>query len=132
MGKGRGTTSSIVGLSGGCAKALFNWLEVREFDSPDEPLFIAKDFYNQGQRLSGDGIYKIVRKYCQMAGISKIISPHRVRHGSITQTLNLTNGNYRKVRKFSRHKNINTIQIYDDNRERSQHELSNLLADSLD
>ena len=132
LGKGRGTTSSIVGLSRGCAKAIQNWLEVREFESLDEPLFIALDRCHQGKRLSGDGIYKILRKHCQMAGISKIVSPHRVRHGSITQTLNLTNGNYRKVRKFSRHKNINTIQIYDDNRERSQQELSDLLADSLD
>jgi integrase/recombinase XerC len=44
------------------------------------------------------------------------VRPHGLRHSGITRALELTNGNLREVQKFSRHKNANTIGIYDDNR----------------
>lgn len=39
-----------------------------------------------------------------------------MRHSAITQALDLTNGNYQAVAKFSRHKNVQVITLYDDNR----------------
>ena len=75
--------------------------------------------------------YKIVRRYCQKAGINKRMSPHRVRHSSITTALDKSNGNVRKVQKLSRHKNLNTLMIYDDNRNQDQLKLSNLLEQDL-
>lgn len=57
-----------------------------------------------------------MQKYAKLAGIDKIISPHRIRHSAITESLNLTNGDVRKVQKLSRHKKLDTLMIYDDNR----------------
>ena len=70
-----------------------------------------------------------MQKYAKLAGIDKVLSPHRIRHSSITEALNLTDGDVRKVQKLSRHSNLNTLTIYDDNRQNLQGELINMLDD---
>ena len=65
---------------------------------------------------------------CQDAGISKVMSPHRIRHSSITAALEATNGDVRRVQKLSRNSSLNTLLIYDDNRKNVQGEISDLLA----
>ena len=97
--------------------------------APDKPLFCTVDRATFGHRLSGNAIYNIVRDTAQAAGISKIISPHRIRHSAITAALDATNGDARKVQKLSRHRNLNTLMIYDDNRHQHQAEVTSLLAD---
>ena len=59
------------------------------------------------------------------------MSPHRVRHSSITAALDATDGNVRKVQKLSRHKHITTLMLYDDNRLSVQKEISRLLSELL-
>jgi integrase/recombinase XerC len=63
------------------------------------------------------------------AGTEKVMSPHRIRHSVITAALDATNGDTRKVQKLSRHRNLNTLMIYDDNRHQHQSEVTNILAD---
>lgn len=128
LGKGRGTQTEVVRVSEATASAIIEW--IGELDAPLErdPLFIALDFQHKGHRLTGDGIYKLVRRYCLKAGISKRMSPHRVRHSAITAALDATDGNVRKVQKLSRHKQIDTLMIYDDNRSQDQEELTELLS----
>ena len=129
MGKGQGREKQIISLPPQSARALSEWLIARGESDPDAPLFIAIDNANYGQRLSGNGIYTIVDRLCKKAGISKKMSPHRIRHSSITAALDATDGNIRKVQKLSRHVNINTVMTYDDNRSNHQEELSQLLDD---
>ncbi|MEL7078652.1 MAG: tyrosine-type recombinase/integrase [Cyanobacteria bacterium J06648_1] len=129
MGKGQGTEREAVSLSPKTAIAITDWLDVRGEVSPESPLFIAIDNAHYGQRLSGGGIYGTVSSLCKEAGIDKQMSPHRIRHGSITAALDATNGNLRKVQKLSRHKDINTVMIYDDNRTNYQGEVTQLLDD---
>jgi integrase/recombinase XerC len=81
--------------------------------------------------LSGNGIYTTVDRLCIQAGIPKKMSPHRIRHSAITAALDATDGNIRKVQKLSRHKNINTVMTYDDNRSNHQEEMSQLLDDLI-
>ena len=96
---------------------------------PDKPLFCTVDRATFGHRLSGNAIYNIVRNSSESAGITKIMSPHRIRHSAITAALDATNGDTRKVQKLSRHRNLNTLMIYDDNRHQHQSEVTNILAD---
>jgi integrase/recombinase XerC len=131
LGKGRGTQLEIIDISRTTTSALLEWLKVRGTRGDDDPLFISLDFHNKGHRLTGDGIYKIVRKYCKRAGIAKPMSPHRVRHSSITAALDATDGNVRKVQKLSRHANLDTLMRYDDNRRKDQLEVSELLDDLI-
>ena len=84
-----------------------------------------------GHRLTGTALYQLVRKTAKAAGITKVLSPHRIRHSGITAALEATNGDVRKVQKFSRHADLNTLMIYDDNRRDVQGEITDLLADLL-
>jgi integrase/recombinase XerC len=132
LGKGKGTQTEIIGLSTSTTSALLDWIEAYGHKKKKEPLFVALDFQHKGHRLTGDGIYKIVRRYCKEAGITKRMSPHRVRHSSITAALDATGGNVRKVQKLSRHRQIDTLMIYDDNRAKDQVELSEMLSGLTD
>jgi integrase/recombinase XerC len=69
----------------------------------DDPLFVALNLVHWGKRLSTTSIYKIVRAIAQSAGIKKVVSPHRIRHSSITAALDATGGNVRAVQQLSRH-----------------------------
>lgn len=129
LGKGRGSEKQLVSLPPATANAISDWLTVRGRVAPEEPLFIAIDNANYGRRLSGNGIYAIIDRICKQAGIKKKMSPHRIRHSSITAALDATDGNIRKVQKLSRHANINTLMTYDDNRTNYQEEMSQLLDD---
>ena len=111
--------------------ALTEWLEVRGQLLAEAPLFIALDFANHGHRLTGEAIRYTVDKLSQQAGIIKKMSPHRVRHSSITAALDATDGNIRKVQKLSRHADPRTLMIYDDNRAKDQEELSSILSDMV-
>jgi integrase/recombinase XerC len=59
------------------------------------------------------------------------MSPHRIRHSSITAALDATDGNVRKVQKLSRHTQLDTLMIYDDNRQKWQLEITDLLAEMV-
>ena len=49
------------------------------------------------------------------------------RHSAITAALDATDGNVRKVQKLSRHRKLDTLMIYDDNRHKDQGEITDLL-----
>jgi integrase len=114
------------------SNALLDWCKAYKHKKKKAPLFVALDFKHKGHRITGDGIYKLVRRYCKQAGITKRMSPHRVRHSSITAALDATDGNVRKVQKLSRHRQIDTLMIYDDNRAKDQVELSEMLSGLTD
>jgi integrase/recombinase XerC len=128
LGKGRGTQSEIVDLGPSTVRAIADWLDARGGNrAPNAPLFTSLDFAHSGHRLTGDGLRKIVVRHSENAGVKKQMSPHRIRHSAITAALDATDGNVRKVQKLSRHKNLNTLMIYDDNRGRDQQEVTGLL-----
>ncbi|MGB5636524.1 MAG: tyrosine-type recombinase/integrase [Waterburya sp.] len=147
-GKGKIGQPEVITLGKKAIAAIDQWLVARgEYPQNDPrletvahggnpqdrtvPLFCATHKGYWGNRLHTHSIYKLVQKYAKLAGIDKVMSPHRVRHSSITEALNLTNGDVRKVQKLSRHKNINTLMIYDDNRQNLQGEVTGLLDDSI-
>ncbi|NJM67993.1 MAG: hypothetical protein HC851_21180 [Acaryochloris sp. RU_4_1] len=60
------------------------------------------------------------------------MSPHRVRHSSITAALEATGGNVRAVQQLSRHAKPETVMRYDDNRNNLQGEVTELLSGLLE
>lgn len=129
-GKGRGNQSEIVSLGIGTVTAIEAWLSARGDVPPDKALFVSVNLGYRDGRLSTQSIYNIVSTRCQDAGITKVMSPHRVRHSAITAALEATGGDVRRVQKLSRHSSLNTLLIYDDNRKNHQGEVTDLL-DSL-
>ncbi len=130
FGKGRGNNAETVSLGIGTVTAIESWLEARGEHQPDKALFCSVNIGYRDGRLCTQAIYDIVKSRCQAAGISKVMSPHRIRHSSITAALEATNGDVRRVQKLSRHSSLNTLLIYDDNRRNHQGEVTDLL-DSL-
>ena len=110
FGKGRGNQSETIFLGDSTRDAIADYLKARSTKgsteqgrSPDDPLFIAHKAGYQGRRLSTNSIYNIVCTRAELAGISKKMSPHRIRHSAITTALDVTGGNVRRVQKLSRH-----------------------------
>ena len=130
FGKGRGNQSEIVSLGIGTVTAIEAWLSASGEHDPDKALFVSVNLGYKDGRLCTQAIYDIVKSRCQDAGISKVMSPHRVRHSAITAALEATGGDVRRVQKLSRHSSLNTLLIYDDNRKNHQGEVTDLL-DSL-
>jgi integrase/recombinase XerC len=130
FGKGRGNNAETVSLGKATVMAIEAWLEARGEHQPDKALFCSVNIGYRDGRLCPQAIYDIVKSRCQSAGITKPMSPHRVRHSSITAALEATGGDVRRVQKLSRHSSLNTLLIYDDNRKNHQGEVTDLL-DSL-
>ena len=68
-------------------------------------------------RLSTRAIASVVAKLARAAGATSKVRPHGLRHTAITEALKATGGDLTKTRDFSRHKDIRTVGIYNDNRE---------------
>lgn len=134
LGKGKGTQKEPETLSARAVEALETYLRAAGHASdPEAPLLRNVDprpEYN-GQRLTGDGIYHIVRDLGARAGVPNL-TPHKLRHTAITIALDLTDGNVRAVRDLSRHARLETLQRYDDNRRNFQGSVSEKLSNLFD
>ena len=108
--------------------ALAQWLSVRGGEA-SQPLFIALDNRSDGKRLSGRSLGYLVERLAKGADVEKRMSPHRVRHSSITAYLDLSDGNVRDARLLSGHAKLETLVIYDDRRKNVQGKVSSKLAD---
>ncbi len=128
LGKGRGSQKEHIYLSERAAQAVVDWLKVRDDAGPEDPLFIATNNRHRGHRLTGETIRAVVAQVVKDAGIPKRMSPHRIRHSSITAALEATNGDVVKVQKLSRHSRVDTVMIYNDRRDGLQAEITSILS----
>lgn len=112
LGKGRRERETLT-LPAATQTALRGWLSVRGMEPG--PLVCNLDRRTKGRRLTGAGLYHLVRTLGREAGIK--VRPHGVRHAAITEALEATQGNVRMVQRFSRHRDVRTLSTYDDNRQ---------------
>lgn len=107
--------------------ALESWLEAR--GTEPGPLFTNFDRAGKGNRLTVRSVNRIVKELGLAVGLKT--TPHGLRHAAITEALDKTNGNLRAVARFSRHRDMRTLRVYDDNREDLGGEVARLLASGL-
>ena len=112
LGKKR-TQKEWLSLPQPTASALVDWINMRG-EGPGA-LFINLDRRGRRQRLTGRSVHRIVRSLGEQARLG-IVRPHGLRHAAITAALDLTGGNVRAVQRFSRHRDLRTLTLYDDNR----------------
>jgi len=103
------------------------WIEERD-DQPGA-LFLNFDRAGKGERLTGTSINRIVKAIGDKAGIK--LTAHGLRHSSITNALDLSNGDVRSVQQFSRHAKVETVLKYDDNRRDLRGELAKRVAEGI-
>jgi integrase/recombinase XerC len=115
LGKGR-TQRETLTLPAPTRAALADWIAARGSDPG--PLFPRLDRAKgqDGGRLTGRAVLKLVGAMGRAAGLSRPLRPHGLRHAAITRALEVTNGDVTRARKFSRHKRVETLLIYDDRR----------------
>ncbi|HPI82473.1 MAG TPA: tyrosine-type recombinase/integrase [Candidatus Paceibacterota bacterium] len=108
--RGKGEKVRVVFLSDSAKKAISEYL--RERKDMAEPLFIQySNNKREDHRLTPRSIERIVKYYAIVAGISKKVTPHIIRHSFATDLL--SNGaDIRSVQMMLGHANIATTQIY--------------------
>ena len=132
VGKGRGTQKQAVTVSRRCVQAIEFTLSDRGEIAPNAPLFVNFHRGYAENRLSEAGLYFLIREYAEQAGFDAPLSPHRLRHTAITMALDASGGDIRKVQRLSRHVKMETLRIYDDNRQDLQGEMTNSLSRLLE
>jgi site-specific recombinase XerD len=115
MVRGKGQKDRLVFIDDGSAELLEQYL-TRRTDSL-QPLFIryggheSVDQSGDFGRLTPRSIQRIVAHYARMAGITKKVSPHTLRHSFATDLL-MNGADLRSVQTLLGHSNIATTQIY--------------------
>lgn len=116
MVRGKGQKDRPVFVSKGAALHVENYLAQRT-DSL-VPLFLNYS-RNSGdpnvtgdfRRLSSRSIQRMISHYAKMAGITKHVSPHTMRHSFATDLL-MNGADIRSVQSMLGHSNISTTQVY--------------------
>jgi integrase/recombinase XerC len=80
-------------------------------------------------RLTGEAVRLIVRDLGRKGGLARPARPHGLRHLAITTALDRTGGDVRSVQRFSRHKKLDVLMIYDDRRRDQAGEVARLVAE---
>ena len=105
------TRERIIPLYPAAVKALAHYIrEVRPqllADPEEEALFVNMN----GERMSRQGFWKIVKHYQETAGISKDITPHTLRHSFAVHLLE-NGADLRSIQEMLGHADISSTQIY--------------------
>lgn len=108
IGKG---TERIVPLYRAAVKALSNYInDIRPqlIGEPYEPaLFVNMN----GERMSRQGFWKIIKHYQEQAGINKVITPHTLRHSFAAHLLE-NGADLKSIQEMLGHADISSTQIY--------------------
>ncbi|HSX14534.1 MAG TPA: site-specific tyrosine recombinase/integron integrase [Candidatus Saccharimonadales bacterium] len=113
--RGKGQKDRPIFMSSEAADWLQRYLDSRNDDLA--PLFIhlsgSKDASGSGmyQRLTVRSVQRLVKRYAKLAGITKDVTPHTLRHSFATDLL-MNGADIRSVQGLLGHANISTTQIY--------------------
>ena len=115
MVRGKGQKDRPIFISPEAAGWLQRYLDKRE--DTTRPLFArysgtkAVDLSGNFHRLTARSVQRLVSRYALLAGITKHVSPHTLRHSFATDLL-MNGADLRSVQAMLGHSNIATTQIY--------------------
>lgn len=105
---GKGDKDRIVVMSDEVAQAIKNYLNSRKiYGDGNSALFISR----KGHRITPRQVERIIRKYAQIAGIQKKVTPHTLRHTFATTMLK-NGADIRFIQALLGHSSISTTEIY--------------------
>ena len=115
MVRGKGQKDRPIFISESAASHIDAYLAARMDNLP--PLFLSysrnntPDNSGDFRRLTARSVQRIVTRYARLAGITKHVSPHTMRHSYATDLL-MNGADLRSVQAMLGHSNISTTQIY--------------------
>jgi len=115
MVRGKGQKDRPIFISPDAANWIQEYLNKREDNT--KPLFIRYsgnkqvDLTGNFHRLTARSVQRLVARYALLAGITKHVTPHTMRHSFATDLL-MNGGDLRSVQAMLGHSNISTTQIY--------------------
>ncbi len=116
MVRGKGSKDRPIFISKACADRVSDYLDARTDSLP--ALFLnnsrnlqTADTSGDYRRISARSVERIVEKYARLAGITKHVSPHTLRHSFATDLL-MNGADLRSVQSMLGHADISTTQIY--------------------
>ena len=116
MVRGKGSKDRPIFISEACADRVRDYLDARTDSLP--ALFLnnsrnlqAVDQSGDYRRMTARSVERIVEKYARLAGITKHVSPHTLRHSFATDLL-MNGADLRAVQSMLGHADISTTQIY--------------------
>ena len=116
MVRGKGSKDRPIFVSKSAADRLQDYLDARTDSLP--ALFLnnsrntqAVDTSGNYRRMTARSVERIVEKYARLAGITKHVSPHTLRHSFATDLL-MNGADLRSVQTMLGHADISTTQIY--------------------
>lgn len=115
MVRGKGQKDRPIFISPEAATWIGKYLDMRQDNI--KPLFIRYsgrkkvDLSGNYQRLTARSVQRMVARYALLAGITKHVSPHTLRHSFATDLL-MNGADLRSVQAMLGHSNIATTQIY--------------------
>ncbi len=114
--RGKGKKDRPIFIDQSTADCVKDYLDMRTDSLP--ALFLNNSQNQQTPTTSGDfrrltprSIERIVQKYARLAGITKKVTPHTLRHSFATDLL-MNGADIRSVQSLLGHANISTTQIY--------------------
>ncbi|MBR6422371.1 site-specific tyrosine recombinase XerD [bacterium] len=109
---GKGSKERIVPYSDDAARYLHEYLDRMRHTLMKKGDFNDYVFINnRGSKLTRQGIWKKLKEFAALAGITKDISPHKLRHTFATHLLE-GGADLRSVQMLLGHSSINTTEIY--------------------
>lgn len=115
MVRGKGQKDRPVFISNVAADHINNYLETRTDSLP--ALFISysrnvsPETTGDYRRLTARSVQRMLSQYTRLAGITKHVSPHTMRHSYATDLL-MNGADIRSVQSMLGHSNISTTQVY--------------------
>lgn len=114
--RGKGSKDRPIFISEACADRVRDYLDARNDSLP--ALFLnnsrnlqAVDTSGNFRRMTARSVERIVEKYARLAGITKHVTPHTLRHSFATDLL-MNGADIRAVQSMLGHADISTTQIY--------------------